>query len=166
MVFAIASGEFFKACSQPKRNQYHRVDASLPFFIPSPLIGTFGAVIRIKEPIRRKNQLLDVGAAGPLAGFFTAMQGCKDPFWLAPPGDNEALAQMLGAGDGVTTRFPLVRSFGPYREPVQGIASVRTIYVNGAATPASDYSVASGYAPTIVFITPPAPDVLKDAKAS
>jgi membrane-associated protease RseP (regulator of RpoE activity) len=50
--------------------------ATLPYFIPSPflnLIGTFGAVIRIKEPIRRKRQLLDVGAAGPLAGFFTAL---------------------------------------------------------------------------------------------
>ncbi len=50
--------------------------ATLPYFIPSPflnLVGTFGAVIRIKEPIRRKRQLLDVGAAGPLAGFFTAL---------------------------------------------------------------------------------------------
>ncbi len=50
--------------------------ATLPYFIPSPflnIIGTFGAVIRIKEPIRWKKQLLDVGAAGPLAGFFTAI---------------------------------------------------------------------------------------------
>jgi membrane-associated protease RseP (regulator of RpoE activity) len=46
--------------------------ATLPYFIPSPflnLIGTFGAVIRIKEPIRDKRQLIDVGAAGPLTGF-------------------------------------------------------------------------------------------------
>jgi membrane-associated protease RseP (regulator of RpoE activity) len=51
--------------------------ATLPYFLPSPpllvLAGTFGAVIRIKEPIRTKRQLLDVGAAGPLAGFFTAL---------------------------------------------------------------------------------------------
>ena len=54
----------------------YRIAATLPYFIPSPflnLIGTFGAVIRIKEPIRRKRELLDVGAAGPLAGFFTAI---------------------------------------------------------------------------------------------
>ena len=46
--------------------------ATLPYFIPSPflnLIGTFGALIRIKEPIRDKKALIDVGAAGPLAGF-------------------------------------------------------------------------------------------------
>src|SRR5712692_6529316 len=50
--------------------------ATLPYFIPSPfltLIGTFGALIRIKEPIRDKRQLLDVGAAGPLAGFLVAL---------------------------------------------------------------------------------------------
>jgi len=46
--------------------------ATLPYFLPAPiptLIGTFGALIRIKEPIRDKRALLDVGAAGPLAGF-------------------------------------------------------------------------------------------------
>jgi membrane-associated protease RseP (regulator of RpoE activity) len=56
--------------------RHYGIAATLPYFIPSPLlnlIGTFGAVIRIKEPIRRKKELLDVGAAGPLAGFFTAL---------------------------------------------------------------------------------------------
>jgi membrane-associated protease RseP (regulator of RpoE activity) len=50
--------------------------ATLPYFLPSPflnLIGTFGALIRIKEPIRSKRVLVDVGAAGPLAGFLTTI---------------------------------------------------------------------------------------------
>jgi membrane-associated protease RseP (regulator of RpoE activity) len=50
--------------------------ATLPYFLPSPflnLIGTFGALIRIKEPIRDKKSLIDVGAAGPLAGFLVAL---------------------------------------------------------------------------------------------
>jgi len=48
----------------------HRLLATPPFFIPAPFgIGTFGAVIRIKEPLRDKSQLLDVGVAGPIAGF-------------------------------------------------------------------------------------------------
>ena len=49
---------------------------SLPYYIPIPLpgtLGTFGAVIRIKEPLRRTRQLFDVGAAGPLAGFVVAV---------------------------------------------------------------------------------------------
>jgi membrane-associated protease RseP (regulator of RpoE activity) len=48
----------------------HRLDATLPYFIPAPVgIGTFGAFIRIRSAIRSKRELLDVGAAGPLAGF-------------------------------------------------------------------------------------------------
>lgn len=44
--------------------------ATKPYFLPAPtMFGTLGAVIRIKEPIRKKSILLDVGAAGPLAGF-------------------------------------------------------------------------------------------------
>jgi membrane-associated protease RseP (regulator of RpoE activity) len=49
---------------------YYGVDASLPYFIPSPtLIGTFGAFIRIRSPIYSKRVLFDIGIAGPLAGF-------------------------------------------------------------------------------------------------
>jgi membrane-associated protease RseP (regulator of RpoE activity) len=51
----------------------HGLTATPPFFIPFPFpfggIGTLGAVIRIKDPIATKRQLLDVGAAGPIAGF-------------------------------------------------------------------------------------------------
>ncbi|MEP6769840.1 MAG: site-2 protease family protein [Acidobacteriota bacterium] len=48
--------------------------ATKPYFLPAPTIfGTLGAVIRIKEPIRTKAVLLDVGAAGPLAGFLMTL---------------------------------------------------------------------------------------------
>jgi membrane-associated protease RseP (regulator of RpoE activity) len=49
--------------------QYHRVDASLPFFIPSPLLGTFGAFIKVRSPIYSKRALFDIGISGPIAGF-------------------------------------------------------------------------------------------------
>ena len=48
---------------------YHRVDASLPYFMPSPLLGTFGAFIRVRSPIYSKRVLFDIGISGPLAGF-------------------------------------------------------------------------------------------------
>jgi membrane-associated protease RseP (regulator of RpoE activity) len=54
--------------------RYYDVDASLPFFLPAPVLtGTLGAVIRIREPIRTKRALFDIGIAGPLAGFAVAL---------------------------------------------------------------------------------------------
>lgn len=51
-----------------------RVYATLPFFIPAPtLIGTMGAFIRIKSPIRSRSDLFDIGIAGPIAGFVVAV---------------------------------------------------------------------------------------------
>jgi membrane-associated protease RseP (regulator of RpoE activity) len=54
----------------------HGVDISLPYFIPVPppiTLGTLGAVIRMREPIRDRNALFDVGAAGPIAGLIVAV---------------------------------------------------------------------------------------------
>lgn len=54
--------------------QYYKIDATLPYFIPAPtLIGTLGAFIKIKSPITRKQQLFDIGIAGPLVGFILSV---------------------------------------------------------------------------------------------
>lgn len=53
--------------------RYYKVYATLPFFVPFPsLIGTLGAFIRIKSPIRSRSALFDIGIAGPIAGFVCA----------------------------------------------------------------------------------------------
>ncbi len=52
----------------------HGVEATLPFFIPAPtLFGTLGAFIKMKSPINTRNALMDIGAAGPIAGFVVAL---------------------------------------------------------------------------------------------
>ena len=59
-------GHFF-AC------RHHHIHSSYPFFIPFPsLIGTFGAFILMRSPIRTTRALFDVGASGPLVGFVFA----------------------------------------------------------------------------------------------
>jgi hypothetical protein len=54
--------------------QHYKIDATLPYFIPAPtLIGTMGAFIRIRSPITKKQQLFDIGIAGPLTSFVLSL---------------------------------------------------------------------------------------------
>ena len=54
---------------------YHKVPASLPYFlpIPHPLVGTFGAFIKMRGKITNKKALLDIGVAGPIMGLVIAL---------------------------------------------------------------------------------------------
>jgi membrane-associated protease RseP (regulator of RpoE activity) len=55
--------------------KYHKVKATLPYYIPFPPIpyfinfGTMGAVIRTKSPVATKKAMFDIGVAGPITGF-------------------------------------------------------------------------------------------------
>jgi membrane-associated protease RseP (regulator of RpoE activity) len=52
----------------------HRVQATLPYFIPAPtIIGTFGAFIKMKSPILTRESLIDIGASGPIVGFIVSL---------------------------------------------------------------------------------------------
>lgn len=57
--------------------RYHKVDATLPYYIPFPFtvalnFGTLGAVIKTRSPIPSRKALFDIGVSGPLAGFVAA----------------------------------------------------------------------------------------------
>jgi membrane-associated protease RseP (regulator of RpoE activity) len=55
-------------------SRHYRVQASLPYFIPVPtIIGTMGAVIRMRAVIRDRRILFDIGIAGPIAGLVVAL---------------------------------------------------------------------------------------------
>jgi len=56
-------------------SKIHNVPASLPLFIPGlpVLVGTFGAIIRVRGPILERKALFDIGISGPLAGFVVAL---------------------------------------------------------------------------------------------
>lgn len=67
--------------------RYHRINTSLPYYIPTPFIavGTLGAVISIREPIPSTRKLFDVGVAGPIAGFVVALGVLLYAFTTLPP---------------------------------------------------------------------------------
>lgn len=76
-------GHYFTA----RRN---RLDVSLPYYIPLyfyslPSIGTMGAFIRIREQIKSRRVIFDVGLAGPLAGFVVAIGVLFYGFTNLPP---------------------------------------------------------------------------------
>ncbi|HMG34305.1 MAG TPA: site-2 protease family protein [Blastocatellia bacterium] len=85
LLIILAAHEFghYFAC------RHYGIRATLPFFLPAPplltLLGTFGAVIKIKEPIRSRKALFDIGIAGPLAGFVFALPASLVGLMFASP---------------------------------------------------------------------------------
>jgi len=97
-----------------------------------------------------------------LAAFFCDHSGAADTFWLAPPGLATVLGQSLGEGDGVTTNFALLRSFGTYLEPVQATSGVTAVYLDSVPQ-TSGWSVSTGFFPFIQFASAPAPGIAVSA---
>lgn len=63
------------------------VVATLPYFIPVPppfILGTLGAVIRMKSPIPDRKSLFDIGAAGPFLGLILAIPVTLVGLYLSP----------------------------------------------------------------------------------
>jgi membrane-associated protease RseP (regulator of RpoE activity) len=80
------------------------VHATLPFFIPFPtLIGTMGAFIRIRSPIRSRPALFDIGIAGPIAGFVVA---CAVLVWSLRLSHGVPIGAM--SQDLVAIHYPLI----------------------------------------------------------
>ena len=74
--------------------RHYRLPSTLPYFLPLPaVLGTLGAFIRIRAPIRGKRELFDVGVAGPFAGFLALL-----PFLLYGVAHSRPVPFSLNAG--------------------------------------------------------------------
>jgi Zn-dependent protease len=85
------------------------IDASPPYFLPVPPtlspIGSLGAYIRLRSPVLDRRQLLDVGAAGPLAGFAVTLVVLAWGLRLSVPTDtvlDTGRSFVLLAGERIT----------------------------------------------------------------
>lgn len=72
----------------------YKLAVTLPYYLPLwlgfiglPTLGTGGAFIKLKSPQTSKNQVFDVGIAGPLAGFIAAIGVLIYGFVTLPPLD-------------------------------------------------------------------------------
>lgn len=77
-----------------------KMKVSLPYFIPFPtIIGTLGAVIKQRGAIPSRRALLELGASGPIVGFFASIFvtfiGLMIPFEFEPKGDEVMLGTSL-----------------------------------------------------------------------
>ncbi len=85
-------------------SRWHKVDATLPYFIPAPtFIGTFGAIIKIRSNVPDRRALLDIGATGPIVGFMVSIPAIIIGLKLSQ--------SMPGTSDGVSFGTSILLEF-------------------------------------------------------
>lgn len=90
-----------------------------------------------------------------LVGFFTARQGAFDSFLFTDPNDSSVTTETFGTGNGTTTAFQLVRSFGGFSEPVYNLNGSPSIYKAGVLqTLTTHYTISSSG--VVTFVSAPA----------
>lgn len=86
----------------------YKVDATLPFFIPTPPMlgpaGTFGAFIKIRSPLPSRKAVFDIGVAGPIAGFVALIPIAV----IGVATMQQASPQQLAEGSGIVFSDPLL----------------------------------------------------------
>jgi len=98
----------------------YNVDASLPYFIPTPpfifLTGTLGAVIRIREAFPSRRVLFDIGVAGPIAGFVVLVPALFYGMTLSNVVPEPTQGSVLYLGEPLLFKIATLAMIGPVRE--------------------------------------------------
>lgn len=85
-----------------------------------------------------------------LVGFYNQMSGSAGLFSYTDSTDYSVTNHVFGTGDGISTKFMLLRTLGGFAEPVYVFAG--SIFLNGIVTTA--YTFVNG---VLTFTTPPGP---------
>ncbi len=103
--------------------RYHKVDVTLPYYIPFPTFppfsalflnfGTFGAVIRTRSVVPDRKAMFDIGVSGPIAGFIASLMILAYGFLTLPPREYllaihpgyDFLTQTIPGSEGLSLAF-------------------------------------------------------------
>jgi len=109
----------------------YNVDASLHFFIPIPPFiapfGTFGALISMRESIPNRRALVEIGAAGPIAGFLVALPVILIGLKLS----TRTLSPEELAGDHIIINFPIIFHMFLYAIPLKSNTALHPTAIAG-----------------------------------
>jgi membrane-associated protease RseP (regulator of RpoE activity) len=106
--------------------RYHDVNASLPYFIPVPfsIIGTMGAVIRMKGQMPDRKALFDIGVAGPLAGLVATIAVTAIGLSLPP---EQIPTSVMNSPNAIQVEF----GYPPLLELIAWVLGEQTTYPPG-----------------------------------
>ncbi|HET7754480.1 MAG TPA: site-2 protease family protein [Anaeromyxobacteraceae bacterium] len=125
------------------------VDSTLPFFIPVPFgFGTFGAVIRIRSLMPNRHAILDIGAAGPIAGFVVALPLL---FWGLAHSEVRALGDAAFEHGNAGSPFQLLRALA---------AGAPLVFQGSVANPFGDSVIVATVSRLVLGELPPYHEVL------
>jgi membrane-associated protease RseP (regulator of RpoE activity) len=104
----------------------HGFALSLPYFLPVPFaFGTLGAIIRLRSLPKSRNALLEMGAAGPLAGLVVATVVLV----LGVPGTgSQQLADVIASLPPMPPPGPEAPSSWPWLDAVMAAPPLRWIF--------------------------------------
>jgi membrane-associated protease RseP (regulator of RpoE activity) len=127
----------------------HGFSLSLPYFIPIPVgFGTFGAIIRLHTLPRSRTALLEMGAAGPLAGMVVAVLclvlGLPDTGPMVMPAIPEVAAEPSAWVQALADGLDSMLAWGPMPWLVDAISP----------------PVPEGHVPVLIFNNPPIMDLI------
>lgn len=105
----------------PSQREYRARDATLPRYQYSLAY----------EFLKTGNRGSDLAT---LLGFYNAVGGPFDSWLFLDPDDNSVVANTFGVGNGSSTSWQLLRSFGGFAEPVYDLSGLPLVYVNGVLT--------------------------------
>lgn len=126
------------------------VDSTLPYFLPiyvpgSMNFGTLGALIRLRSPIPSRDAVLDIGAAGPIAGALVAIPVYA---WGLAHSEVRAVGELAATNTG--SPFEMLRAF------LRG----ETLTWGGDAVVFGDSLLTAGIQRLVLGAMPPGHDVV------